>query len=150
MSGSNSTFSNRITLTNHPCKQLVPAVLLAGYLLMASCSQRQASSGDEKKVDPVAQTEPKFQPLPQTAPMVANLRPVASKGDCAPKYASGLHGSCINNAPCRGFGVIDEKGQPVCACFAKAGGCNQGDRCDIIKKACVSEKEPGFGRMPDD
>lgn len=114
-------------------------------VLSGSC---QRSGREAKKVDPISQTAPKLEPLPRTGAVLASARPVPSQGDCAPKYANGLHGTCINNQPCRGFGQIGADGQPVCACYAKAGGCNEGQRCDAVKKACVPEKEPGFGRIP--
>jgi hypothetical protein len=122
-------------------------------LLMATCSvvigsSCQRSSREVKKVDPISQTPPKLQPLPRTAPVIASAQPVPSQGNCAPRYANGLHGTCINNQPCRGFGVVGQDGKPVCACYAKVGGCNEGERCDALKKACVPEKEPGFGRAP--
>jgi hypothetical protein len=122
-------------------------------LLMMACmavlnGSCQRSSSEGKKVDPVSQTPPKLEPLPRTAPVLARATPVPSQGDCAPRYANGLHGTCINNQPCRGFGQLGPDGRPVCACYAKAGGCNEGQRCDVMKKACVPEKEPGFGRAP--
>lgn len=95
-------------------------------------------------------TEPRFEPMARPAPPTENAAPVASQGDCAPRYATGLVGSCINSRPCRGFGVFGADGQPVCACYATPGGCGQGERCDAIKKACVSEREPGWGRARDD
>jgi hypothetical protein len=128
------------------------ALLLAisGVGLNCSHSRQQAASDDQKKPEPVSETAPRFEPMRRTAPVVTSTEPVASVGDCAPKYANGLHGSCINNQPCRGFGALDEKGKAVCSCYAKAGGCGERERCDAIKKACVPEKEPGFGRAPED
>jgi hypothetical protein len=124
--------------------------LLAICALASSCARRQNSSEGQKKVDPISSTAPKFEPLRHETPFIANARLAASEGDCAPRYANGLHGSCINNQPCRGIGVLDEKGKAVCTCYAKAGGCNENQRCDAIKKACVPENEPGFGRAGDD
>ena len=133
-------------------RRLLLVLLLAGCFLMTGCSrqERQSARDDQQKVEPVSATAPKFEPLPRTAPVVARATPVPSRGDCAPKYANGLQGTCINNQPCRGFGIMGEKGRAVCSCFAKAGGCSQDERCDAIKKACVPEKEPGFGRAPED
>ena len=127
------------------------ALLVAGFGLATSCSrQQQSAKDDQKKVDPVSETAPKFESMPRTAPVVARAEPVASVGDCAPKYQNGLHGACINDQPCRGIGVLDDKGKAVCSCYGKAGGCGESDRCDAIKKACVPEKEPGFGRAAED
>lgn len=126
-------------------------LLITGSIVVAGCARgRQSARDDEKKVDPVSQTAPKLEPMPRTAPVIAQTTPVPSRGDCAPKYANGLVGTCINNEPCRGFGVLAANGKAVCACYAKAGGCGQDERCDAIKKACVPEKEPGFGRAPED
>lgn len=126
--------------------RLFLTLLLAGCTVLPSCSSQQSASNNGKKVDPVSETAPKLEPMPATAPVVANATPVASRGDCAPKYANGLVGSCINNQACRGFGVLDEKGKEACACYARSGGCGENERCDAIKKACVPEKEPRFGR----
>ena len=133
-------------------KRALPLLLVAGCTLVVGCSSRQQSArDDQKKVEPVSQTAPKFEPMQRTASVVPARRQVPSSGDCAPKYANGLSGTCINNKPCRGLGVLAEDGKTaVCACYATAGGCNQEQRCDAIKKACVPEKEPGFGRLPED
>jgi hypothetical protein len=127
-------------------------LLLTACAIATGCSRRQQQSAqnDEKKPAPVSEVAPKLEPLRQAVPPVVNARPVASVGDCGPKYANGLRGSCINNQPCRGIGVLDEKGKAVCSCYGTAGGCKETERCDAIKKACVPEKEPGFGRAPGD
>lgn len=127
-------------------------LVVATCMLVVGCpSRRQSASDDQKKVEPVSQTAPKFEPMRPTVPAIPARRQVASSGDCAPKYANGLSGTCINNKPCRGFGFLAEDGKTaVCACYATASGCNQDQRCDAIKKACVPEKEPGFGRLPED
>jgi hypothetical protein len=132
-------------------KAMLLGVAVACLLLPGCNSGRQSARDDQKKVEPVSETAPKFEPLRPEAPAVVARKPVPSSGDCAPKYANGLTGSCINNQPCRGFGVLAEDGKTaVCACYARAGGCNKDERCDVIRKACVPEKEPGFGRLPSD
>lgn len=120
--------------------------------IVASCAHpRPGSSSDrERNLEAVSETEPRVEPLPRPAPPIRNAPPVASQGDCAPRYANGLHGACINNQPCRGFGILGDSGQPVCACYATPGGCSQGERCDAVRKACVPENLPGWGRAPDD
>jgi len=121
---------------------LAIAVLLGGALVGCTSSK---PAGDERKVSPVAQSGPKLQPLPAVRP--ATVRPrVASEGDCAPRYASGGKGTCVNNQPCRGFGVLVENGKPVCTCYGRDGGCSEGQRCDALRLACVPEKEPVYGR----
>jgi hypothetical protein len=122
---------------------LAVALASAGAISIASCSQRD---GNEKQVAPVSRTPPKLEPMRTAArPLVARPR-VASEGDCAPRYAKGGRGTCINNQPCRGFGVRAESGAAVCICFAREGGCGEGQRCDLKKMACVPETEPPFGR----
>lgn len=120
------------------------AALLLAALLSASACSRQ-SGGSQKQVSPVAQNQPKLEPISPVRPAVARAL-VASQGDCAPRYAVGGMGSCINNKPCRGFGVRAENGSAVCTCYGKDGGCGEGERCDLVKKRCVSEKEPLWGR----
>jgi hypothetical protein len=129
---------------------LASLVMVAACGIAAGCARHQGAGQDEKKVEPVSETAPKFEPMRRDVPVVANAKPAPSVGDCAPKYANGLHGSCINNQPCRGIGVLDDQNNASCSCYAKAGGCNEGQRCDAIKKACVPENEPGFGHAADD
>jgi hypothetical protein len=111
-------------------------------LTPTSCSQQ---SDSEKQAKPVSHTPPKLEPLPAPAPAVAVRPPVPSEGDCAPRYAKGGKGTCINNQPCRGFGVRAENGSAVCTCFGRDGGCGGGQRCDPKKLGCVPETESPFG-----
>jgi hypothetical protein len=128
------------------CRRISLGLLFAGAcVLLPGCSRQPADDG-QKKVDPISQTEPRIERLPEAAPVVANATAVPSRGDCAPRYKNGLTGSCINGQPCRGFGVLDETKKEACACYGRAGGCGQNERCDAIKKACVPEEEVGFGR----
>jgi len=129
-----------------------PALLLVCCASLASCaSVRPGRDVDkDRNLEAVSSTEPTFESLPRPAPATRNATPVASRGECAPRYANGLHGSCINHQPCRGFGIVDESGQPVCACYAIVGGCHAGERCDTIRKACIPDSQPGWGRAPDD
>lgn len=81
-------------------------------------------------------------PLPSASPYerVQEQPPVElyyGEGDCAPKFANGMRGTCINNKPCNGFGVKDEKGNLECECFGVKGGCGEGMVCSVIKRACV-------------
>jgi hypothetical protein len=132
-------------------------IWLAALLLAAACAtvagckpKQQSARNDQTQVNPVSETQPKFEPLPPTAPVTLSSRFAPSIGDCGPKYANGLRGACINNQPCRGIGIYDSAGKAVCACYARVGGCSESERCDAIKKTCVPEKEPGFGRAPED
>lgn len=121
---------------------LFAALLLAALLSASACSRQ--TGGNANQVSPVAQGQPKLELITPVRPAVA--RPViASQGDCAPRYEIGGTGTCINNKPCRGFGVRAENGSAVCTCYGKDGGCSEGQRCDLVKKRCVSEKEPLWG-----
>jgi hypothetical protein len=132
-------------------KWLVALLLAAVGAITVGCGGKQQSArNDQTQVNPVSETQPKFEPLPQTAPVTLSARFAPSIGDCGPKYANGLRGACINNRPCRGIGIYDSAGKAVCACYAREGGCSESERCDAIKKSCVPEKEPGFGRAPED
>jgi hypothetical protein len=138
MSGSRTLISRRIP------GALVVGLLVAMLAALVSCSGRQAS-GDEKEASAVAQSSPKLQPVPAVPPAPVRER-VPSQGDCAPHYSNGGKGTCINNQPCRGFGVRAESGSPVCTCFGHDGGCQEGQRCDPMRLACIPEDEPPFGR----
>jgi len=122
---------------------LVVALACAAAIPMVSCSQR---SDNAKQAEPVSRTPPILQPLPTPTRAVVARPPVPSEGDCAPHYAKGGRGTCINNQPCRGFGVSAENGNAVCSCFGRDGGCGDGQRCDPKKLTCVPENEPPFGR----
>lgn len=58
-------------------------------------------------------------------------------GGCERTYAHGGKGTCINNAPCNGFGFRDSSGNLQCACFKVAGGCSEDSACDVRRYACV-------------
>lgn len=75
-----------------------------------------------------------------------NLEIVASQGDCAPTYAHGTKGSCINSKPCRGFGMRAATGAVECRCWAKAEGCSEHERCDIVAKRCVPDDKTDNAR----
>lgn len=140
-----------MTTSKFATKVALAALLMAVFSVTWGCSrsERPSARDDAKQVDPISETAPKFEPMPRTAPVVAQATLVASVGECAPKYANGLHGSCVNNQACRGIGVLNEKGQVVCSCFGKAA-CGEKERCDAIKKSCVPENEPGFGHGEED
>ena len=124
---------------------LALALVCVVVLGMAGCT-KQPQSDKEQQVDAVAETGPQLEPLPPTAPPKPRRPPVASQGDCAPRYPAGGRGTCINNQPCRGHGESNPDGKAVCTCFGLDGGCAEGQRCDNERGRCVSEKEPPFGR----
>lgn len=117
--------------------------LAPGLVLLATaCSvgplrtQPQVDSVSTDRAPPIEA----FRTTGQPAPLLPR---VPSRGDCAPRYSNGEHGTCINDRPCRGFGVLDGK-QVVCACFVRRGGCDQNERCEVRQSRCVKEPEPTF------
>src|SRR5689334_14780844 len=80
-------------------------------------------------VEPGRPIEPAQEPSP--------LELYYGEGDCGPRFPNGMRGTCINNKPCNGFGVKNEKGEMECECFGVKGGCAEGLICSAIKRACV-------------
>jgi hypothetical protein len=121
--------------------------LLCGALgmMLLGCPKGPGSEAG-KNVESISGTAPKLERLPATTPIFVARPPVASEGDCAPSYANGLVGTCVDNKPCRGFGVRSARGAAVCACYARDGGCDPGSRCDAVKKTCVPAQEAPWGR----
>jgi hypothetical protein len=118
-------------------------------LMIGSCmtpGATQTHRGEPANLQAVSSVPPPITPLAQQAPPLPNRPLLASRGICAPRYANGLTGSCVNNQPCRGFAVAARRGGVECACFAVAGGCAEGQRCDIEEKTCKQENAPLFGR----
>jgi len=105
-----------------------------------------AKTPDGSRVQDVATSRPDPGTLHRTTPVenVQRLPEVASVGDCAPRHAhaSDSRTACVENRPCRGFGVRDESGSIFCTCYGKVGGCAEGQRCDLRKLSCVPEEEP--------
>jgi hypothetical protein len=114
--------------------------------LMSCCSTsgtggRHARPDRAEAISPV-RPDPSALHHDEPSALVQRLPRVESSGDCAPHYKAGGEGSCINNKPCRGFGVRDETGRILCSCYGTIGGCSEGQRCDARKVTCVPEDEP--------
>jgi hypothetical protein len=124
-------------------RQLFSLIALVG---LAACRTNTAPAEREKGAA-TSETPPKFGELQRPASVLKNSYS-PSQGDCAPKYKSGLVGTCIDGQACRGFGTLDDAGKPACSCFGKAGGCGVGFRCDVKKKRCVPETEPPDTLVP--
>lgn len=125
------------------------ALILAAAMGLASCAHNtQSAKGPQ--IDAVSKSAPTFAKLASVGPMLQRAAPVPSRGSCAPNYRNGLHGTCIADKPCRGFGVIGKDGKPCCTCYAVTGGCKPGFRCDPILKRCVPDDASGYGRFPSD
>ena len=117
--------------------------------LFATCTRRQRGQSDRdqngRPIEDVSSVRPDPSALVQprdAAVPVLQLPRVESVGACAPVYRTGQRGSCINDAPCRGFGVRAETGQILCTCYGQVGGCNESQRCDDRKLTCVPDDEP--------
>ncbi len=120
------------------------AMLAVTILLLPDCSGRKEGR-PEQKPSPVAQSGPALEPIRPLPPVPVRER-VPSQGDCAPRYKQGGMGTCINNQPCRGFGVKAQNGSAICTCYGREGGCGEGQRCDALRLACIPETEPPSGR----
>ena len=128
---------------------LLLAASIALLALGGPAHSGQATSRDKNmKVDAISiDVEPRIESF-QTTPVPAPLLPrVPSRGDCAPRYANGAFGSCVNEKPCRGFGFLDGK-QVICACFVKRGGCEEKERCEARESACVKDNSTDFNLHP--
>jgi len=121
-----------------PTFLIVPVIVC--FSLAASCESRKADSRQDK--NPVVSSAPL--PSPQAIPSVAAVPPEElsyGEGDCAPRFANGMRGTCINGKPCNGFGVKDQTGKIECECFGTKGGCPEGQVCSVIKRACVPPQD---------
>jgi hypothetical protein len=88
-------------------------------VLIGSCmapGATQTHRGEPGNLQAVSSVPPPIAPLARQAPPLLNRPLLASRGSCAPRYANGLIGSCVNNQPCRGFAVAAPGGGVECAC----------------------------------
>ena len=92
----------------------------AVVLALASCATPVGRSAEPANLQVVSKTPTSTPPLAPQASPLPNLPPAPSRGDCAPRYANGLIGSCINGQPCRGFGVHDPRGGVQCPASIEA------------------------------
>lgn len=107
------------------------------FSLAGSCDSRKRSSSKDNERPVVSSVAlPSPEPLPFIAPPPREEL-FYGEGDCAPRFANGMRGTCINNKPCNGFGVKDEKGALQCECFGVKGGCADGTLCSVTGRACV-------------
>ena len=124
------------------------AVMVVAVTLTGSCSSLRRSTGGRSSGGGNDNTHSVVSsvPLPQstpvpTAPAPQRVELYYGEGDCAPRFANGMRGTCINNQPCNGFGVKDEKGNLQCECFGAKGGCPEGTVCSVTLHACVPLRE---------
>lgn len=142
----------------HPIRSILALALVALLCVSAGCGKvpslssltRGGGQADQPKepagMKSVSPVEPKAG-LP-LQPVVAFPNPelLPSLGDCAPRYANGQAGTCINSRPCRGLGMRGPTGGAECRCWAKAGGCGERERCDGVMKVCVPDDKSDSGR----
>ena len=119
----------------------------AACVLVVGCvgAGRSSVQPEDAGVQAIASVKPRDSQFTSRPALLPHLPAVASRGGCEPRYTNGRTGTCINDKPCRGFGML-ENGQAVCACFATRGGCKEGYRCDTRGAECVKEDEPEFNR----
>jgi hypothetical protein len=79
-------------------------------------------------------------PIPEVA-QLPRLDISYGEGDCGPRFANGMRGTCINGKPCNGFGFKDTNGNIQCACFDKVGGCEENTGCSLVRRRCVPLRE---------
>jgi len=117
-------------------------VAMTVFSLAAKCDSRKTGSGNDDQQHPVVSSValPSPKPVPSVA-APAREELFYGEGDCAPRFANGMRGTCINNKPCNGFGVKDKRGTLTCECFGVKGGCAEGTVCSVIKRACVPPKD---------
>jgi hypothetical protein len=127
---------------------LVFVLALFGAVLLEACSRPQRGSPDHdqngrpiESVSPVPPDRSALVPAREMVP-VLQLPRIESVGACGPVYKTGQRGACINDTPCRGFGVRGENGQALCTCYGQVGGCSENQRCDDRKLTCVPDDEP--------
>jgi hypothetical protein len=112
--------------------------LLGGCIAHAA---RSDAKQDDPKATPTSAVEPRFDDFASKADPIPQREAVASKGDCAPRYRkAGLTGTCIEEKPCRGFGVL-ENGRAICTCYATRGGCAADERCEPRGAQCVKDDD---------
>jgi hypothetical protein len=115
---------------------LIVIVLAIGLATVGRSLFSQSNSVDYPSVSsaPLPSAAP-FSPVPLLTPVVLYY----GEGNCAPRFANGMRGTCINNQPCNGFGMKDANGSLSCACYEVKGGCPNGFICSAIERRCVPE-----------
>jgi len=129
--------------------RLIPMLGIAALLAIGCAGTGRTMPPHDPQASAVSsEIEPQRTEFSSKPDLIPQRPPVASRGGCEPRYKkAGLTGTCINNKPCRGFGVL-ENDRAVCVCFAKRGGCDEGFRCDPRASQCVKEDEEPFNRAP--
>jgi len=118
------------------CGSLSTACLLIFFLAACSKTPRDTSGNPVVSPVPVKKGEPlaRVEQLPR-------VEVSYGEGDCAPRFANGMRGTCIAGKPCNGFGFKDASGKIQCACFDKVGGCEENTGCSLLRRKCVPMRE---------
>lgn len=128
------------------------SVLLALIVSTTACAGHSKQLSEQRNhIEDVSSAPIKPSEFHQEEPplLLKRFNKVESMGDCAPKEAGGMV-ACINNEPCRGSGVMSEKGTVYCRCFGIINGCSSGQRCDEERLMCVDEASERSGKpLPD-
>jgi hypothetical protein len=121
------------------------SILGIAALLAAGCADRarKPAQPEESKGTAVSSVEPPHTEFASKAVPLPRLPFVASRGGCEPRYFNGRTGSCINDQPCRGYGVLENE-RAVCMCYAVRGGCKEGYRCEARGAQCVKDDEKDY------
>lgn len=125
---------------------------LAAVLALTACTSggevARGPSPDKSGIESVS-SRPVTGTLQSKAPateILKQLPRVETGGTCAPRYRHGGGGACVNNRPCRGFGVRAPDGAILCSCYGDIGGCGERDRCDQQKLTCIPDETPPYQR----
>jgi hypothetical protein len=119
--------------------------LPGALLLVLVFSLLDGCAGNKRREEPpnpsvASVSPPQGKPI-QPPPEPPKVELFYGEGDCAPRFANGRRGTCINNQPCNGFGVKDASGKLECDCFGKRGGCEEGLVCSVRRRACVEPRD---------
>lgn len=111
--------------------------LFAFFLCALALSGVQCTRSQKAPANPVVSSQPV--PIGKSFAPVAQLPRVEvsyGEGDCAPRLANGMRGTCINGKACNGFGFRGPNGQIQCACFDTVGGCGANEGCSLVHRRC--------------
>lgn len=130
-------------------KPVLPLLMLLGACWGPS-NTGDGPTPEERQIQSVSGTPltATLEPPEMGVRMLNQLPRVDTPGQCAPRYRHGGAGSCVNDQPCRGFGVRASDGRILCSCYGDIGGCAEDQRCDEKKLICVPDEVAPFERAP--
>lgn len=102
-------------------------LLFVSLLLAAVHAHAQSSS--------VSSQHAPFVPIPAVKPAPPPSIDYG-RGNCAPRFADGSRGTCVNDKPCNGFGFREPNGSVVCKCFDQPA-CSEERICSLKQRQCV-------------